>query len=539
MKSTIELFMSEYFLIKAILGRYLEDSVKLFIALGKIFLIPEEETGRLHRLAENPVARGITTEKEFMQHQRMRKYSKMTGGETSVNAEWDEVVAIKGNAILAAQNAELLHDAEVSGNVVYTSLSSAATSGMVCALRIMGILQCEGIYLAKNEKAGVRNLSKAAEWNDSISTLALLRYRPAKRERNMARLRQELVDTPFAALYNAAAQKYGFDDAPDIGEIRLLEKAFSSGVLKREVYEPKYARILGSRALGIKDKEKAVFSLNKEILSVIADLPLKLSRDKITAVDVGGVESVPVKRKSEIEAIVRALKNGDLRGLPSYRPVCLCCESGYVLEMYAKAIAAKNAGAHVEVIDVAELIEYDFEPTPNNIFVRSIDEDRDNRFLLFFRGEITERKIDAVRSVLQSARRAKFYLNTPSVTLDLSALLTVCFCDGQNARLLKPYCDVIQLAEISAEELPAAVEDILAEKQKAYGVGGINLSGDAREVFRGYDIDTAEKLIDSAVRARREKGAVINLSRAVLQEYAPEHDTPKIGFGGNVNDRHK
>lgn len=532
MKSTIELFMAEYFMIKAVLGRYLEDSGKLFGCLSEIFLISEGEAEKLYRLAENEAARGITTEKEFMRHQRMRKYSEMSGDSASYNPEWEEVVAIKGNAMLTAQQSNLSHDAEASGNVVYTCLSSAATCGSVSALRIIGLLQCEGIFLSKNEKAGVKNLTKAAEWNDIVSTLALLYYRPAKREYNMARLRQELVETPFAALYKSAVVRYGFANAPYIGEVRLLDKAFCSGVLKRETYDPKYARILSSKALSLKDKEKAVFSLNKEHLSVIADLPLKLARDKMTAVDVSGVENVPVKREREIGAIVRTLKNCDLRELPSYRPLCLCCESKYVLDMYAKAIAENDAGAHVEIIDVAELIDYDFEPTPNNVFVRSIDEDKDNRFLLFFRGEITERKTEAVRGVLQSGRRAKFYLNTPSVTLDLGAVLPICFCDRHNVQTLKQYCDVIYLADVSADELSAAVDDILAGKQKVYGVEAVKLSGDPREVFRGYNIDTAEKLIDTAVRARREKGAVIILSRAVLQEYASDNDRPVIGFGG-------
>ncbi len=534
MKSTIELFMSEYFLTEAVLGRYSGDGEKLFRCLGKIFLIPEEDAEKLYRLAVNEIAEGITTETEYMQHQRMRKYSKLLGETTKSNPEWEEVAAIKGNAILLAQSNNLIPEADASRNVVYTRLSSAATGGLVCALRIMGILQCEGIFLSKNEKAGVKNLSKAASWNDCVSTLALLYYRPSKREYNMARLRPELADTPFADLYKAAADTYGFDGDMQIGEVKLLNKAFSSGVLKREAYDPKYARVLGSKALDIKDKEKAVFSASKEHLSVIADLPLKLSRDKVTAVDVSAIECLPVKRSAETAAVVRALKNGDLRELPAYRPLCLCCDSAYVLDMYAKAIAASGANVHVEIIDVAELIEYDFEPTPNNIFVRSIDEDKDNRFLLFFRGEISEKRMEAVRSVLQSGRRAKFYLNTPSVSLNLGALLPVCFCDSRNVQSLKPYCDVVQLAEITADEMPAVIEDILAAKQRVYGVEAVRLSGDVRDVFRGYDADTAEKLVDTAVRARREKGAVIILTRDILKEYATDNGLPKIGFGGNT-----
>lgn len=535
LSAAVELFLSEYFLIKAVLGKYLEDSEKLFYSLSKIFLIPEKEKDNLYRLTENEIARAITTDKEFMQHQRMQKYSQLIGAAKQANAEWEEVTNVKGNAILTAQNHNLSSDADASRNVVYTCISSAATGGQVKALRIMGILQCEGTFLNKNMKAGIKNLSKAANWNDFVSTLSLLHYRKEYREINMTRLRQEVADTPFEELYAAASKKYRQAENEDIAEVRLLDRAFGSGVLKREVYDPKYARILNSKALYIKDKEKALFTQSKELVGVIGDLPLKLSREKMAAIDVSAVRNTALKRADEATSVVCALNNGDLRELSAYRPLCLCCNSRYILNTYANAIAANSSGVHVETIDVAELSDYDFEPTPNNIFVRSVNEDKDNRFLLYFVGEVPEVRINLMKGILQSGKRAKFHLNNPNVTLNLSAVLPVCFCDERNAKYLKPYCDVIELAEVKAEEMPAAIKHILASKAKLYGIKEIKLDGEAAAIFKGYDIDTAEKLIDTAVRARREKGASVTLSREVIQQYSSDNIRPVIGFGGNAN----
>ena len=206
LNTTVELFMSEYFLIKAVLGKYLEDGKKLFSALGKIFLIPEEEVEKLYLLSENETAKSINTEQDFMQYQRILKYSRLTGTESTRNAEWEEIARIKGNAILLAQSHKLLAEADMARNAVYTCLSAAATAGSVSALKITGILQCEGIFLNKNTKAGVKTLSKAADWNDIVSTLALLRYCKDTSEYNMARLRQEVANTPFEELYETAAK---------------------------------------------------------------------------------------------------------------------------------------------------------------------------------------------------------------------------------------------------------------------------------------------------------------------------------------------
>lgn len=533
----VELFLSEYFLIKAVLGKYLEDSEKLFYSLSKIFIISKKETEELYRLTENEIAKSITTDKEFMQHQRMQKYSQIIGSVQQTNDEWEEVTNIKGNAILKAQNQNFVSDADSSRNIVYTCISSAATSGLVSALRIVGIMQCEGIFLSKNVKAGIKNLSKAANWNDVVSTLALLHYYKESIEFNMVRLRQEVADTPFEELYTVALKKYGEADDEVIDEVRLLDRAFNSGVLKREVYDPKYARILNSKALYIKDKEKTLFSQSKELVGVIGDLPLKLSREKTVSVDVNAVGSTALKRADEATSIVCALNNGDLRELPAYRPLCLCCDSKYILNMYANAISVKSANTHVEIIDIAELNEYDFEPTPNNIFVRSINEDKDNRFLLYFVGEIPEVKMNLIKSILQSGRRAKFHLNNPNVTLNLSAVLPICFCDKRNAKLLKPYCDIVELSEVKAEEMPVAIKDILAGKEKVYGVKAIKLDGEAAGLFKGCDVDTAEKLIDTAVRAHRQKGATVTLSREMIQQYSPDNIRPVIGFGGDRNEK--
>lgn len=532
LNAVVELFLTEYFLIKAVLGKYLENSHTLFCALSKIFFISDKDIDALYNLAENDVAKQITTEKDFMQHQRMQKYYQLVGSPAHVNPEWEEVANIKGNAILMAQSCNLLPDADVSRNMLYSGLCMAATKGAVVALRILGLLQCEGIFLVKNEKAGLKKLNKVSKWNDSVSTLALLRYSERDREYNIARLRREVEDAPYAALYQIAVERYGISGNADVEEVKLLESSFNAGSLKRNTYDSNYARILYSKAISLKDKEKAVFTPNKELLSAIGDLPLKLSGAKMVPVDICALQTTAINRETERTAISRALLNADLRELSEYRPLCLCCDSKYVLNMYAQALLTNNADTHIEVIDISALSEYDFEPTLNNIFVRSIDEDKDNRFLLFFYGSISPGKMEAVKSLLQSGIRAKFHLNHPSVTLNLSAVLPICFCDRHNERLLKPYCDTIQLASITSDEMSVAIKDILVSKQKLYDVGTISFEEDISQVVGDCDIDTAEKLIDAAVRARRVRGAEITLPKDILQSYVTENNRPRIGFGG-------
>lgn len=536
-EATVEMFLTEYYLIKSVLGKHLTEEKKLFAALGEICLIPKREIDNLYNLAENETARDINTVSEFYRHQRILEYGRLNGVPQKVNAEWEEAVRIKGNAIVSANDYRLVPEADATRNVVFNRLSSAATGGNIPAMRIMGILQCEGIFFEKNRTEGLKNLIKTAEWNDRVSVLALLRYSEDKREYNMARLRMVTQNTPFAKLCVAAAEKYKTRSDMEVREVSLLYKAFGAGVLKSDCFDSHYARILNSKALHAKDKEKAVFSPNKDLVSVIGDLPLKLSPENVRAIGTDAVELISVKREEENAAIVRALRNSDLRTVDNYRPLCICSDSRYILNMYAKAIAADNKNANVKIIEVGDLVDYDLEPTTNNVFLRGIDEDKDNILMLFFCGQILGRKVDAVKSLLQSARRANFHLNSPNVTLDLSAVLPICFCDRENAQLLGTLCDIVRLEPVTKEELPPVVSDIVSRKSELYGVGKIEICGEIGELFRGYDIDAAEKLIDAAVRARRTNDGGIVLSREVIEEFAPKNDSPRIGFGGYTNGR--
>lgn len=538
MNATIEMCMSEYFLVKSVLGKYLDDSKALFSALGKILLIPDGEIDRLYELSENELAKDITSVRKYLQYQRMQEYSNLVGSVDTVNAEWAEVADIKGSAILFAQSSKLLLGTDASRNTVFMTLSQSATSGTVRAMRMMAILQCEGIFLGKNVTVGLKTLRKAADWNDSISTLALLRYSKDGRKFNLSRLSQQVANTPFEELYCAAAKAYGVTETSEVKEVTLLEKSFNLGGFCRDVFDSKCARVLYSHSLSFGDKEKALFSLNRNTLGVIGDLPLKLSQKNVLPVDVSEVQGIAIKRDSEVAFATQALKNGDLRGLESYRPLCICSESKYMLNMYARAIATEQPDVHVERFDVAELNQYDLHPSASNIFVRSVDENKDNRFLLFLRGEISEAKREIVKCILQSNKRAKFHLVEPSVTLDLSPILPICFCDEQNARWLKAYCDVVTLDSITSSELPKAVSDIVASKQKLYGVGNIDFVGDVESEIGDFDVDTAERLIDAAVRALRDCGKAIMLSREILQKHQVKSERRAMGFGGGTNGRY-
>lgn len=513
-----ELFLSEYFVIMASGGKFVDDRKDMFARLSKIFMLGNSETDKLFALCDNELVRDIVTEQDYLRYQRLQKYTSLTNDNAVLNSDIEEIIRVKGNALAASAKQKLTFNPQTSRNAEYSALLSAANGGLVIALKILGILQCEGIFLEKNVNAGVRNLTKVANWNDCVGTLALLRYSQTDRAYNASRLRMIVVGTPFEKLFDKAVKTYGISAITDIPEVRLLNRAFESAILNRNVYNPMSARILYSNALSLKDKEKAMLSQDAGKLNVLSDLPLKLAERSITDVDVRAIDSVALKRPIEQRRIKTALNNADLRIYEQYRPLCLASDSQYVLNMYARAIFKPSETCRFDKVNIAELSGYDLEPSCNNVFVRSIDEDADNRFLLFFVGNISDRALDFVKNFLLSSRRAKFHLNNPSVTLDLSPVLPICFCDRRNARLLEDILDVVQLDDVSDIEFPQALSDIIADKKALYGVD-ITIKGAIGEIFADCSVDKAERLIDVIARNHRKDGKSIVITRDAVAEY--------------------
>ena len=209
-----------------------------------------------------------------------------------------------------------------------------------------------------------------------------------------------------------------------------------------------------------------------------------------------------------------------------------------MLGYYADLIPRCFRGCHVERIEVSDLSECDFEPTKNNIFVRSCDEDSFNIYLLFFRGEVGDREFDLARNFLQSDKRSKFRLNHPGITLDLSAVLPICLADGENAKKLRPYCDVIRISEPAEEEKQSFLRRILAEKASVYGISSLTAEEKLAEKLTRYPVDEIETICDTAIREHRMQ--TLTLTEETVRPYMKSAGAKRAyGFGGSIHEDHE
>lgn len=533
-KAIIELFLSEYFLFKAVLGNNCDDK-KIFDFLSKVFMIPTHQSEQLFCLANDPTIREFNTKEEYQRRVRIRKYVSNIAESDNQNANLEEIAKIKGNAILHAEENEFLPSYYSTQNMILDSLTKFANSGRVQALKILGVMQCLGIIVDKNEDEGCKKLNKAAQWNDCFSNLCLAYfYQNQAKDYNfpLNRLRLILTGTPLEELYHIAKDNYGEYIETEATEVLVLNKAFKAGVLKADVIDAVNSRLIYSYILSEKDKEKALFSADKIFSSSVLDLPLRLKRAGRNYGSNMTLQQVAIKRKDETERIVSAFNNTILLKTEFYHPICICSDCRYLLQSYRDAIisdvTSRRVKTHCEVIDVANLRGYDVEPTANNVFLRSIDENCYNVIILDMQEDVDPMVFEQVKNFLQTAKRAKFHLCTPNVTLNLKNVLPVCFCNKRIAQKLKNYCDVIELSPINAQEFEVAIDDIISKKQQDYGDITIKLDGKAQEVFGNLDVDFANEVITFAILTKAFNQQSITLNSDVIKAFS--RDSKPMGF---------
>lgn len=529
-----ETFLFEYFLYDSIIGKY-TDNEKMFYCLGEIWNLDYNNLEDLFKITESENVKEISTESEYMRYRRIKQYNTMIGRPEICSGDENTIIAIKGDAMRVVAQYAMQSTKETTKSVMYKTLIKNAQSGNILALRVLGILECEGILGDINLELGLDYLYKATRWADITATLALLKYSPSDRQETINILKSATKDTVYTFLMSDVKKMYGISANKYNEDVLLLRKTFDVKKSKADSYNSMYARLIFSPILKTKDKEKILFSERKELLSEACDLPLHLT-DKTVQISNEIFSELVLKREEEQEDIKTALDDSIFCSMDSYRPVCISSDSDYLLDTYASKITNGFLDANVERINVSELREFDFEPTKNNVFIRALSENKPNVLLLVFKGEINDRAIELTKSIICTSMRSKYRLTTPSVTLNLGCVLPVCIADKFNSKKLNGIVDMIYLENLNEKEKLVVISDIVEKKSKHYNVKHVSIDEIALKKLIKIPMESAEKIIDKVVREHRMKNSEFNLTIDLLKPYLTKISNNNYGFGGVINE---
>lgn len=529
----VELCLDKYFFAEHVFGGAF-DRRAVFMRLAQIFLVPEQDAEKLFGMTESDAVREVDCVASYNRYMRISDYRKGQRALAAFDGAQTEMVKIKGGALKLAETIKLKTAGENPEGEVCRALFAIAEQGVIAAMLVAGVLQCEGIAVCKNVADGLKRINRAAAWNSVDGVLCALYYDGGSRRLNIDRLYALTDGSPHPELCALAEKTYGVSHGAKPSETLLLEKTFAGGKVCRELYNAQYARVAHGRLLPAADRQKLLLSENAALIAEACELPLKLDKHAWCNADLG---DTALSRTDELDALRRALENGDLRDIYEYRPLCLCSDSNYLLEMYARAVEDGLKDSNVVRIEAADLQARDFDETKDNIFLHGCDEDKDNVYLLFVRGKVDAFVATRITEFLSSRRRRHMRLRVPSVTVDLGAILPVCFCDRRGAQSLGAAVSSVRLADISAAEKPLALADTLARKAEYFGMAEIKLDDGAFDALAAMPFDAACSALDGAVLAKRKGSAALTLCERDIKAFvdAGRAKVNQYGFGGGSN----
>lgn len=538
--SVTEFFLSQFFMLRATLGNSGENEKELFASLGQAFCINENEVDRIYNVIGSNTISAISTEKDYYRHLRTKKYLKGISASYAYDDLTDTLITVKGNAIINAAGHGIKYASETTASSMYQYITGKALLGDIFFMRILGIMQCEGIICAKDKARGLKTLEAAASWYDTPSILLALYYGNTP-EINLNRLYLSIDNSPYSPLLPLCEKKYGYISGNENYEHKMLVRAFDMGILNRELFSSAYAKIIYHKALSVTEKENLVFSCSKEQIMAVSGLPLELRHFDmvpLTYGDSASLERISLFREKEQNTVIQSFANSDLRIYEGYRPVCISSSSQYMLRVYADAIKGASEDVHIERFEASDLNEYDFEPNERNILVKNCIADKLNVYFFFLLGKVKESVMHQIKNFLITAKRSKFRLSSPAIVLNLGEILPVCFCDRENAKLLEGYCEGIALSDVSVSETRSEVQAFISEKSRLYKTGEISITESAMDKIVNLGLDKAENAIDAAIRKNRKKHEKIVLTDEMLTGYCNiTKGSCGFGFGGANNGR--
>ena len=246
------------------------------------------------------------------------------------------------------------------------------------------------------------------------------------------------------------------------------------------------------------------------------------------------IKKLPINRDKELAAIEQAFNNIDLRVSELYKPLCISVDGQAMFDMYIKAVQDCFKGANVEIIDVGSIDKSEVAFGNNNTFVGCCDDKKFNVYCLVYRGDIDEPQLEISTKFLMTKNRKTFNINSLGISMDLSAILPICFTDSINETAVSPFCDVVRIATPTLEDKVGILDYLLKNKCREYAIPNIVIEDELRDKLTSHDVDYINNWLDQSIRKNRERGVELRLNSENTE--TPTRANNQFGFGGAINE---
>lgn len=475
------MLLTSFCLVKSLAAEFMTaaEEKRLIDALAGIYCISDKkELLRKIELTRAEPFKNMRTLRDYERECRLIEYSSIVGDPVALSDDDKDILAAFGAALRKKQD---IFDSGMifTADSVKERLDEAVSVGNVRAAFISALLEYHGIALGKNKEKAERNLSRAFLWNDTDAILLHLYVYPDEREATVAKLRTILTGEDGALLVQRIAEAYGITESDNTDEnSALMERAFSLGTVRREVFEDKFASFIYSGLIRLQDKKKIVSGYRKETAAYYDDLPSDIDENGSVTPDLSVIDGVKLKRESEMRRIKRNLACVNTRRNKFYKPLLVISKDPYVISMYKQAVIASLACMPAVKLDASLFGHEQLSSSKENIFLRAVSDSGKASTMVIIEkvDELPEPLARELSRYIRGDMRAETRLAYPQLTFDLSACLPVLFASGEVSAELAELCDVVRAEAVVSAEKETVVSDILEYKRRSYGLKSLSVS---------------------------------------------------------------
>ena len=521
----IEPLLSQFFLIDAICQGFLDEAGReaVFTELAGIFCVPMNEQTRQYYFAANAdVYRNVTDYPSYERLCRTIEFAQSGGQNVGLTAMDRMILAQKRDALII--KAELFkQNKNLTADVIADTLLNTALNGNIDAMGTLSYLEYHGICICTDKDNAVKRLRLCAKWNNLFGNLMGIAYDGVNRIDYYNTLYTILVSSNqrevFRYICDFKAYQYPCAKKP---VARIIENAFSLGIIKRNAYDRLFAKVAFSELISTEDKEKLLLSKKKDAVASLSDIPFDADKCRQLSFDKKKAAPLPLERGGELESIFCALYPA-IRNQPAlYRTVLIAGDDDYLAQMYLTALKnGFDGNAPVVEVDAGTLQPSDFAGAKENFILRGLSESKNAHtvFLITHCEEIGQEELEELVKLLDYEYRRKFKLLEPTVSLDLSDVLLVLFASTVNdkVRRLSAECDLIRTAPISEVEKNTVIESMFRTRSDCYGIADAKLEDDCQAFLAPFHTGQIMRLIDGALKKAAYDNATVITAQTLKQ----------------------
>lgn len=504
----IEPFLKQFFLIDAVCRGFIDETRKreIFEELARIFCVPlGDETEEYFATATSAGYDSITDYAQYERFCRMIEFAEISGQEMGITPI-DRVVMAQKREAMYIKSTLFGRSKGLTEDIIADTLFDTAMNGNIDAMSTLSYMEYHGLCVPGDVGNAKRRLSLCAKWNDLFGNLMGIAYDIRGKRECYNRLYTILKSSNQREVFRHICMFTSFEDSYERCPVaRIIEKAFSLGIIQRNTYDRGFAKVAFSRLISSEDKEKLLWNKKSDAIVSLSDIPFGVDRDTEFEFDERSAQNTPLKREAEMHKILCGISPAVNGRSDLYRTLLVAGSDEYIADMYMLALARGfgKKGKLFEV-DAGTLLARDFAPAKEHFILRGLSETKRSHtvFLMKHCDELEEDELEQLIKLLDHEYRRKFKLMDPTVSLDLSDVLIILFSStvNESVKNLAQECDVVWTERLNDAEKEIVIESIFKERSDSFGVEGAKLCDDAKQYLKEFETGRVVRIIDGALK---------------------------------------